>query len=896
MKFYQMIWSVVIILVFSSCNKAWFNQEPLKEVPSNLKEGVLESGSKQFSNFEDFIVSRMLRLRLVNQTGSVFRFKEGESDVYKIQLDLLNDFDSKYEILYLENPFSDLIGSEWVYDSETQTGELRWTPARTFNKGEVYKKFDIQIPIRLRKKAYPLKNTVINVVKNLEFFVYKNIYKPEITAVKTKYQSYIKLDDGRFYKDTYINSLNLNHYSKIFIKNFIKTNGSYPAPDGEVKTLIQNLVPPDSSSNSSVEADNLLEISPKNVLHEKMFEVTDKRKLKIPYSIISYIKRPYYELVKSLDRSDCVSYEDKDRCWIQLENIENLPINQDVYVKNYVVPKNLDIKKLYYKIDSSIECKVYSILGYRYSIKDSIFTKSFEESQGQFCYLALNKADVFRNQTVSKVNFISEVNSIYLLEREAFKDLDITKWEKSYTKIPLFLKFQMSGHQPVQTINISYMNINNHNKLFFKIKDENHFNSWPYLYFKDIKAERIYSLLPFHFKFQSTTKIDASTFEIEFSFDVEKHQDYKEYHFQIAPNSVSITGDALSLKASVLPSVLREMEYFYNPEVDIARKVDKINKKWVGTEINLETQIKRRYTFPKDFYQNSKLENQILDSYSLKDQIILDEAIPSGGLCEQQKNSIFLVNRNCHCSNESFYEDKKKNIYMESICYYLAKFQILPSHIETNKSAYIQHDYKMEDQSLSFPSIDLIYKNKDSKKTVSINKKSYLVNKTEKTKKEEVDGDNSWELIKNEMTEEEIKVKTFLHFFFNLQPSWKCENSSESDKKNCKIKYNINDAGIMSFSLSSDLLGPFFREQIIADTKCFHRDAVENIASNAFNKEYECDCKAINFLSNGIELDCDFDSDTLLEVQLKTDHPHIYFFNKENEGDKQTSVESVYIN
>ena len=453
----------------------------------------------------------------------------------------------------------------------------------------------------------------------------------------------------------------------------------------------------------------------------------------------------------------------------------------------------------------------------------------------------------------------------------------------------------MSGHQPVQTINISYMNKNNANRLFFKIKDETYFSSHPDIYFKNIEDEDIYSLLPLHFKVQSTTKLDASTFEIKLSFDVENHQNYKEYNFQIAPNSGSVKGEPVSLKASVLPSLLREEEYFYNPELDIVKEVNKVNKKWIGTEINLETQLKRRHTFPKSFYQNLKLENQILDIHSLKNKIIFDETIPSGKLCEQYEDSSFLVNRNCHCSKESFYEDEEENFYMESICYYSAKFQILPSHIETNKSAYIQHDYKVKDQNLAFPSIDLIYKNKDQKKIVSINEKNYLVNEIEKKGEDE---DNSWELIKNEIKEEEVNFKTFLHFFFNLQPSWKCENSSESDKKNCKIRYNINEKQIVSFSLNSHLMNSFLREQIIADTKCFHTDSMASIASNnVFNKEYKCNCKAtLRFVNNNIELDCDFEADTLLKINLKTDHPHIYFFNKEDEEDKQTSVESIYIN
>ena len=889
MNFYKLIWSVVVFLFLTSCHKNWFTQKPLDEVPTHLTEGVVKTGSEQFANFEDFIVSRMLRLTLNSQSDQVLRFQEGEERVYQIQLDFLAEFDSKYEILDLENPFSDLDGSQWIYNSKTKTGELRWTPDKTFNKGDMYKQFNISIPVKLRKKTQPLKNSTVTAVKKIDFFVYKSTYKPEITALRTKYNSYIKLDDGLFYETTGVKLLNLNHYKRFFTKiTTVENESTAYSPDFYLSypdELVARGVggkglKEDSSSDSEIAKKELEEVNPNNILHKDIFKPVDENSVELPYSILFYVKRPYYELVESSTRLDCVSYQSEDKCWIQLTNIEELPITKQVYVKNYIVPKSLDIENLYYKVDSAIECKIYDKLGYIHKIKDDVFNKSFKESQEQFCYVPVKETDVFQN------SLISEERSIYLLEGESLKALDITKWEESYFKIPLFLKFQMSGHQPVKEFNILYMNAANNNSLKFEIKDENYFESHPNLYFENIMNQKLYSLLPVQFRLQSASKIDDSTFLVKLSFNVEEHQDYKEYSFQIVPKAETIKGDFLNFKVSVFPFLLEEKEYFFNPILGLTKTVYTANDKWDRTEINLETQLKRRYTFPQEFYSKLDVKTPITSSQSLKNQLLFDNPSPSERLCRTLVDSSFLLNRDCSCSKDTFYEDEEKNIYMESTCSHSIKLQILPSHIEDNHSAYVQYEYDIKDQSLAIPSIDIDLNHIESKRVISIQEKKYLINETLNQDIEK----NQLESTKSEIKKDEVKLKTYIHLFLNLQPSWKCESTFESDTKSCTFSYNINKS-IPSSSIDN-LIKSFLGEHVLIDTKCFSKDD----SVNTFNKEYPCNCTAIDVTNSGFNLNCDFKSDALLELKLKTAHPHIYFFDKEEKGNKQTSLKRININ
>lgn len=882
MKFYQLIWGVLIVLLLSSCGKDWLVQEPLEGVPLELKKGVLETGPEQFSNFEDFIVGEMVRLTLNNKSASVLKFKEGKKGFYKIQLRLLGGFDSKYEILDLENPFSNLTGSEWVYDSGTKTGELRWTPDRAFNQGAFYKRLNFEIPIQLRKKAYPREDSRITVLEKLGVLVDKNTYHPEVIGVQTKYKSYIKLDDDRFYDNTYINSLNLDYYNKIFAKKSKKPkNSENPAPKQKP------------------------EINPNNILHKNTFEITDEKEEKVPYSLFSYMKRPYYEIVQSAGRSDCAAaHQDEALCWIVLENIENLSFEKQVYIRNYVVPKNLDLEKLYYKISSEPACSIYNSAGGFYRARDSVFRSSIENSGGRFCYLSLNQLGILRGL------YVSESHSIHLLEGDELRPLEVTNWEESFKEIPLSVKFQLSGQEPVKNINISYMNAGNKNRLTFKIKDENKFVFPPNVYFENIEKQTASSLLPFQFKFESVKETENSLFELAFSFDVKAQEKFKVYNFKITPHlSGLVKGDSVSFKVAALPSILRELEYSFNFESNLtaAERWKKIEE-YAGEGIGLQTQVKRRYIFPKSFYENLKNYSSGLDIKTFKERLSFKEITAEGRICNTKINSVFLNGRDCSCSEENFYKDEKENIYMESVCSLSAQFHLLPSHVQDNISGYVRYDYDIKDQSLSFLDFDFSSKKKIHRKA-SIHEKSYFAggrpagNLNQQARRRDLQEDLQQdfqqdlaeELSRKEINKNEDTGFNTLHLFFNLKPSWKCETSSDDNKKNCSIKYPspdmFHDKEEKSYKFKG--LKEFLEQEVLADLKC-HRKK-EGAAD--FNQEYECGCSDLNFsVLRGFELRCGIDSEALLELRLKTEHPRIYFFSLGGAGNKQTPLERIHIN
>ena len=228
---------------------------------------------------------------------------------------------------------------------------------------------------------------------------------------------------------------------------------------------------------------------------------------------------------------------------------------------------------------------------------------------------------------------------------------------------------------------------------------------------------------------------------------------------------------------------------------------------------------------------------------------------------------------------------------MESVCDYSAEFHLLPSHLEAGSSGYIQYDYRVKDQSLSFPYFDLML-NKESERVISINEKNYLISEADSLN----DSKPPEEFVKDEIKKEENNIKPLIHIFFNLEPSWSCENSNVSDKKTCKIQYPLNDSFLISFGVSQKFIKSFLKDHILADAKCFRRDNRVSVAHDTgFSEEYSCDCKALDFSRDRLELMCDFDSNSLMELRLRTNHPQVYFFNKEEEGNKQTPLRKFTI-
>ena len=831
MKFYQLVWTGLFILFFSACHKNLFNKNPLKDIPSELQQGVLETGPEQFSKLDDFIVEKSLKINLNNKLDTHLKFQEGVEKVYHIQLDLVSGFDKNYEILYLENPFSDLIGSEWSYNPKTKTGELKWTPEKTFNKGDFYKILTVRFPVTLRKKSYSQKTSLLTIPKTLNVLIYKNFYPIEITAIRTWYNSYIKLEDNLFYEDTQIHSLNLNYYDSFFRK----IEGEERDPE----------LPPE-------------ELNPQFIFKEPIFKVVDKKGRPVP-SVFSYFRESYYELVNDLTNKECVAVKDKYSCWIPLSHPENIPFKKQVYIKNYMIPDHLDKTQLYYKISSAVECDIYN-----QSIEDPIFKKSFKKSEGQWCYFPFSNLDI--DDINSK--FVSDLNSVYLLKKEGFQELDVKEWEVFFQEIPLFIQVQMSGHLPVENINISYLSEQNRsvNKVFFTIKDENYLSFHPDLSFENLMEEQVYSLLPFQFSRLSFVKVDPFLFEVEFSLEVEPHEEWMQYPLKVSPIVGFLKGPSVPIQVSVFPSILKEKEYYFEPSLDLKTEYWQKENQWAKTDMSLKTQVKSRYIFPKTVQDNLNLFHLDLDYF--KEVVSSKEIKVLGHICNLDRKIDFLEERDCFCSNYSFYQDKEENIYMESTCHYSVKFQIRPSHVENNSSVYIQYNPRLQSDSLALPNSE------DRKGSFSITEKSYLISQNT---------DPSEDFIKKEITDTE----KIIHLFFNLKPSWKCETSfSDLGKNTCNITYSFSK---LMISIYNDEMRDFLRSHISVETKCFRSDGTQ----------FLCDCGVINASDkNNLEFQCGFSSKDVVSFQfrLKTEHPLMYFFNAgEEKENKKTPFEKITI-
>ena len=883
MKLFQFILTAFSILILSSCQKAWFTQNPLEEIHPQLKEGTLETGSKNVSMFEDFIVGEMLRVRIKNESDLVMNFVEGEKKSYEIKFDLLNDFKNKYEILILDSPFKKLPHSDWQYDSDSQTGELVWTPDKVFNKGAVYTTFSLDALFTLKKLASSNKGSQLTVKKTVQVFVHKNIFLPKIVKIETSHQSFIRLDDDNFYENHGIDTLNLDYYDQIFI-----------------------------DKDTQVSAKDLL-------VYIFLF---DKKSQSIPYYLSRYMQRPYYELIDNTAKAECAGLnDDESLCWTVLKDRRNVSLDKDIYIREYLIPRTVDLKKLYYKVESFDVCGVYNSADSFTNIKDPIFKKAFEESNGELCYLSLA-------QTAGSLNYsVSENSSIYELKNnDELKLINLFEWQSSFKKIQDHLKWQLSGYYPVESIEMLYVNLKHGSPIYFEIEDINHFSSVPEIYFENSLSQTVNSLKPFDIRLNLIKSIDFSLFKLSFMFFVPDQNSYKSYKFKVRPVNGLVKGDSIPIQISVFPSIVREIEYVFDSKKDVeTSKNFNQNGEWLQTSLSINRDINIRYVFSTDFYENLDSYNSELELDTLKRYVETSNHLvkPVSSVCSNAGYP-FLKKSDCVCAEKKFYMNEEDgNIFLETTCNYTAVLNFNSSYINSQAedvSGYFQYNYGFfDDKNRVFNFFDVKEKNKISQTTLLVTDKYYVRDETQLSSKQS----ESKESYRTEMMRDSNNSENALHVFFNLKPKWVCETSSENKKRNCKFVYKLKEN--FPRNISHELLSDIGLQ---VQTACFDINDQNNYTSK---NQYNCECSELNFRRNSenygssgvnvemiegpglirntyssknhekssyqLEFDCVFDVDrkSALEFFLKTQNPSIYFLHKGEEGFKQTPLEKAYI-
>ena len=881
-------------------------RDPLKKFPSEIQEGVLNTGLQHFSNFEDSFVKKLLKVDVIGKNNLTMVFSEGESQSYRIRFRLLNNFNSKYELQIAKNPFEKLQGSTWSYDAEQQAGVLVWEPSEDFTESKKSVKISILLSIQLKKLGPPNKGSLSSVSRDFTVIVDKRYTPPEVYKVKSEYDSYIRLSDGNFYRDYLLSHLDLSYYDTVFLGNKDKIRKKVDK-DFIFYTFstFKFFSSVDNSDNEFLERVGFGR-------DFDLFTLTDKSGKEVFKELIPFIQQPYYHAVEKAKDASCVEQKtdflEKSFCLARLKELTEVDVSTALYVKQYKRPGHIKENYLYYKMESLGLCEIYHKLSY-----DFIIHKE-EWKPKSVCYLSFDSL----NQPDSP---ISEKTSLYVLkEDDSFELADKSKWELSFYKLPGHVKWQLSGHRPIlgNIIPVSLIRKKYITSLEFYVKDSNYFSSDPFLIPIEQEQKILPWKIPLHWELAKIEREKETHWKLRYNINLtklfEKDEYTKLYEFPLSlkPVSVNIVGLSVDLLFSVLPSIKLNYTDSFNPDTDL--KISTQVKysgdlhEWVSSVFSIKTQIKQKYIFPANFKESLLTvfpKKESTDQKNLMDILNIKTPEPTSDYaCFPDGKGFFKGN--CECSPLSYYEkeleesnedkeEKKKEAYAESVCSYETHLELNTKYTNNKKqviSAYWKHDY-----SVPF-SVALKSQSADGKQ---VSDRPLVVNNFYL---------NEYPLAN------ELKEEFSIHIFFNLKPDINCFSNLDSAVKTCQIKYHLDKApkGVILSALNKDKY--FFQKQgIQADMTCLFGD--NSVVANA----EECSCgdpkfvvEAVpsGFVSNpegggtyvsaservSLELECSMDKNQqgFIEAVLKTQNPYIYFLDKELKDDtKSTSLKSLKI-
>ena len=922
------MFKIKLIFLYLLLGAVWScGQDPLKDFPEEIQEGVLKTGFEHFANFEDVLVEKLLKVDVIGKNDLTMDFYEGVEGSYNIRFRLLNNFESKYEFILDDNPFIDLKNSQWSYNAKKQTGTLIWMPGETFTWGQQYTKKFIPVSMKIKKRGPPNKGSVFTVNRDFSIFVNKSYTPPKVYRVKTKYDSYVNLSDGNWYRDYLLSGLNLNFYDILYLgerklKKEVKDNFIFYAFDVYVSLS-------DPSKFTDKQRDEMG--FGKKFNH---FSLTDKHGEKAPMELIPFIGEPYYHAVDKIKTGGACILEqpgflNKSLCLAPFTELDFAGLSTELYVKHYSLPSSIQTDQIYYKIESKTLCGIYHKIS-----ADFIIHKQKKWNLQKNCYLSwdkLNAKEVPSLEHLKSKRFpIIESMKIYLLKNDnSFERANQSNWPAVFYKLPEHIKWQLGGHQPIQfsyffpVLPISLSRADQSNSFELSIRDINYSND-PYPIFEEKKDQILIQNIPISWSFQETVSEKGDIWKRMYNLNLltdrlkkNRYTHLYEFPFSLKPVSSDIEGESVKLKFSIIPSIKANYIEFFNPAEDFKisshiKKTDGIQE-WIGLDVSIKSQIKEEYIFQTGFKENILQAMPFTDKQTnLEDIIIVKQHEPkSKYACKKNESEPFFESE-CECSELVYYEkdisnleeesdfnqDKSQPFYMESICSYKSELKLSAQLInEDNQiiSAYWNYNY--------FVDSDLALKNVSagggnfSSIPLSIDEE-YL----------------------NEHSEADKLDTTFnLHVFFNLKPEINCFSDLDSSQKTCQIRYYLDKSPNIIDRLNTDEF--FFSKQgVQADISCLNSSSIEEgLSEEAGASETQfCSCDSPKFITKSevigrgmndspkeqdenyditketvfLEIKCTMDKTKkgFIDLILKTSNPYIYFLDPVVNDDVKSTV------
>ena len=913
-------------------------QDPLKNIPVEMQEGVLKTGFQHFSNFNDILVDKLLKVDLAGRNDLTMEFSEGVLKSYNIKFRLLNQFSSKYELIIKGNPFEKLPGSQWNYDSNKQEGTLTWRPSETFTLYEKYVKTLMTLPIQIKKRGAPNKGSLFMVHRNFTAIINKKYTPPKIYRIATSYNSYVNLSDDKWYRDYQLGGLNLNFYDSLYVGDEKRIK----APDNFIFYILDIFKSFNSISELKDEKWFAMGIGE----DFDYFKLTDKLGRKVSIELALFIKEPYYhEVKKTIAGGACISespdFLNSSVCLAPFTDLSFVDLSKELYVKHYNIPSHIQKDRLYYKIESQTLCGVYHKISSAF-----IIHKQKKWNWEKSCYLSwskLNSEKGLNLEALGSNNYaVTENTEIYLFKEDSFEQMDKSAWPVHFYKLPEHIKWQLGGQQPIPfplysaspILPISLSREFKGTNLSIYFRDNNY--STPVYTIFDEENEYLIQNMPFTW---TLTKVNSDVkniwkrlYHIKLTDLLEKDKYTQLYQFRLnlKPVSADITGSAVKLNFNILPAVKANYIELFNPEnfkiSNQAKQSDGLQE-WISSEISIETQIKQEFMFPDNFTENVLTAYPFLDGHkNLEDIIVVEKNDPhSNYACHVKEGKPFYESA-CECSEFVYYEktlsnseeekeesndkqNKNKPVYMESICSYKSILRLNTKRLNAGHqiiSAYWRYNYSV-DTALSVRNISANGAS-HSGQLLSVDRE-YL---------------NRYSLANNP------ESKFNLHIFFNLKPEINCFSNVDSTQKTCQIRYYLDETSDNA-DLSEDKL--FFSEQgVQANVACLVSEESGDVSSKLSDDSEEmslssleedggpeaqdCICQGLKFVkedekyvSRGwggymtdeasfLELNCFMDKTKkgFIDLSLKTRNPYIYFLDPEvNDNIKSTVFKRLNI-
>ena len=661
-------------------------------------------------------------------------------------------------------------------------------------------------------------------------------------------------------------------------------------------------------------------------------DVFDKFQKDVPYEILEFIKQPFYEKKAEIIENCDPIMQNKSHniCMVELDITKPIDLekNKNTYIKLYKIPNHIDLKDVFYKFQSKELCAIY----YKDSKENTVdLNKVNSDSEEVFCYLSLSK-----QLNIKEEKLVREKEEVYLQNNGKFELVNKKDWEFSFYKIPEFIKWKMSGYEPVEDNHITILTAENRNvEIDFYVKDYNYFSQAPNLilsqavgYFSDFKFLRLKSA---ELILENIWKLKYSL-EIKSEYKENQNKRYKSSFFQkfeskIQPFSQIISGDPVHFKFYVIPAVKVEaFEKFDSINDSKANTIiasDDSGQRWLSSFLSLSNQIEVRYTFNinflssfiseilykisilmKDFSFKKQEEHKVLDYFKInKSQYssgsMIKDQLFFTSYCNPKKtidDNYIFQNSHCVCSDNFTQEQRDGKVYITNVC--SNKIDVYLN------SKTLKHSNDSESEN---PSFYFFYAYNLELGNVFLNNKYY----EESTIKDiRVDSrDLTLESIHKPAFFEERKnlIGNVFHIFFNLKPTFKgCISDPDSSFKECKIHYILDE--IKGTSTNQKL------ESFSKGQKDFSKERAlqaKFVLPCKKGDEEFCSCSQPTFFSQsfglktmkGIEIKCLFPKDQSgsFTVHLKTESPYIYFLNKnigimdDAEKYKRTPDKELYI-